>query len=270
MNQYGVKTSTLNECRASAINYLKEHNVKPVYIVLSGSHLYGFPSKDSDIDIRCCHIKDTKSLFHLERGTDIYQWKEEIDGIKVEFESSEIQKVITLAMGNNSNILEHIFTKNLLTTESTEMKRLRKLARDSITTQVYYPYHGMGEYNYKKFIESMNPTYEDKLVKKYLYVMRSYLVGEYALLTGKIEPNITSHFNRLVDSDKALIKELIEKKKNAEYQVTSLNHKHCRETIARLKANMELAVLDSPLLSYILHISHDWDDFLYNIRLRNI
>jgi predicted nucleotidyltransferase len=263
----------MNECRRQAINRFKERGVKPVYITVSGSHLYGFPSKDSDIDIRCCHIEDTKSFFHLSAPSDIIQWKSEIKGVEIEFESMEILKTIGLAMGNNSNILEHIFSKNLLTTEPREFLSLKKLAKESISKVVYNPYNGMAEFNYRKFIESMNPTYDDKLVKKYLYVMRAYLVGTHALLTGEIEPNIRFHLKKEwgYDSaeDKKLVRELIDKKEDAEYQVAALDHKQCREAIARMKASMMIAKMESKLPEKPAN-REAWDDFLLNVRLRNL
>jgi predicted nucleotidyltransferase len=277
MNEWDIRSSILNECRNVAFDWLRSLNLKPVYIVLSGSHLYGFPSADSDIDIRCCHIMDTKSMFHLSKGSDILQKKHFIldDGreIPIEFESQEIEHTIKLAMGNNSNILEHIFTSNMLNPETTEMMRLRQLAKESVSKIVYRPYHGMGEFNYKKFIESMNPTYRDKLVKKYLYVMRSYIVGAHALRTGEIDPNIRHHLKREWEydskEDRITIYDLIDKKKKAEYQVSAIDHKRCREAIARLKANLELALIESPLADKPSN-KESWDDFLYNIRLRNI
>lgn len=272
MNEWELKTSVLNECRRLAFNKFKELNVKPVYITLSGSHLYGFPSKDSDIDIRCSHIEDTKSFFHLQTPNDVLQWKDEIDNVEIEFESQEIRKTIGLAMGNNSNILEHIFNKNLLTTEPREFIRLKELTKKSISKIIYNPYHGLAEFNYRKFIESMNPTYKDKLVKKYLYVIRAYLVGAYALMNGEIEPNIRFHIRNMEnDNDRCLIKELIEKKKDAEYQITSIDHKRCRETIARLKCGLEIAMMESKLQYKPSETDKKcWDDFLYNVRLRNL
>jgi len=273
MNELGLKSSTISECRRQAINGLKERNVKPVYIAISGSHLYGFPSADSDIDIRCCHIVDTKSFFHLSRPSDIIQWKGEIDGKEIEFESQEIQKTIGLAMGNNSNILEHIFSKNLLTSEPAEFLRMKELAQQSISKIIYNPYHGLAEYNYRKFIESMNPTYRDKLVKKYLYVIRAYLVGTHALYTGVVHPNIRFFLKgdwcRISKDDSNLIYELIEKKEDAEYQVTAIDHKRCREVVARLKARMEIALLESKLPDKPTN-DGAWDDFIYNVRLRNL
>jgi predicted nucleotidyltransferase len=304
MNEWELKTSMISECRRQAINKLNEFKVKPVYITLSGSHLYGFPSKDSDIDIRCCHIMDSKELFHLTRAvetdmtdsdsfeeseekpleekrhkqmrdkTNVLQWDGEIEidekKTLIEFESMEIKKVICLAMANNSNILEHIFSKNLLTSPPTEYMRMKELTKQSMSKIVFNPYHGLGEANYKKFIDSMNPTYRDKLVKKYLYVMRAYLVGAHALRTGEIEPCIRPHIRALEnEDDRNLINELIEKKEDAEYQITAIDHKRCREVVARLKGRLEIAKMESNLPDIPTNQAA-WDNFFYNVRLRNL
>ncbi len=269
MNEYGLKASLINECRKIAINHFKELGVTPLYITISGSHLYGFPSKDSDIDVRCCHVRDTKSLFRLHSGSDVYTWKTDIDGIIVELESQEVKKVMGLALDNNSNILENMFAKNLIPSESLECQELKKVTHDGISKIVAKPYHGMAEYNYKKFIESMNPSYNDKLVKKYLYVARSWLVGANVLKTGKIVPNIRHHIDELDDESKTIIKDLIAKKSESEYQLTTLDHKRCREMIARLKAKFIIAENESKLMEKPDTFER-MDDLLYNMRLRHI
>ena len=270
MNEYGLKAKTINECRKLAINHLGgKAKVYPIYIVVSGSHLYGFPSKDSDIDIRCCHIRDTKTSFRLQKGSDVLQWKDEIDGKEIEFESQEIEKIIGLAYKNNSNILEHIVSKNLLTSPPTQYLRLKELTLKSISQVVAKPYHGMAVYNYKKFIESMNATYRDKLVKKYLYVIRSYLVGAHALRTGIIEPNIRHHLKGLEKETQETINELLKKKEEAEYQIIAIDHKKCRECVARLRALFIIAEEESKLQAKP-NTFKEFDDFLYNIRLRFI
>ena len=176
-------------------------------------------------------------------------------------------------MSNNSNVLEHIFSKNLLTSPPTEFLRLKELAKQSISKIVCNPYRGLAEDNYNKFIDSMNPTYRDKLVKKYLYVIRAYLVGTYALQTGEIEPSILFHlkkeWNYDSKEDRILIHELIDKKEDAEYQITAIDHKRCREVIARLKARMEIALKESKLPDKPTNQAA-WDDFIYNVRLRNL
>jgi predicted nucleotidyltransferase len=127
----------------------------------------------------------------------------------------------------------------------------------------------MAIFNYSKFIESMNPTYEDKLVKKYLYVIRSYLVGECTLVTGEVKPCILDHLEHLDKEDAQSILDLIEKKKKAEYQVSAIDHKRYRNLVAKLAGRLEIAKINSPLKDKPDN-EYEWDDYLYNVRLRFI
>ena len=35
---------------------VEEMNYKPLFVTVSGAHLYGFPSSDSDVDLSGCHF----------------------------------------------------------------------------------------------------------------------------------------------------------------------------------------------------------------------
>ena len=36
-------------------------DIDPLFVTVSGAHLYGFPSPDSDIDLRGCHLMPLRS-----------------------------------------------------------------------------------------------------------------------------------------------------------------------------------------------------------------
>ena len=53
-------------------------------VYLSGAHAYGFPSPDSDFDIKCVHVAPTRDLVGLaprEGGADTI---EIIDGVEID------------------------------------------------------------------------------------------------------------------------------------------------------------------------------------------
>jgi predicted nucleotidyltransferase len=246
-----------------ALDFLKEKGVKPIYICISGAHLYGFPSVDSDYDIRCSHVIDTKDLFHLKKRRETLEKTMVVDGVEIDIVSQEVEKMLGLLVKNNSNILEQIFAENLFTT--IEHKSLLKLAKAAISKQVYHPYQGMAKQNYKKFIESLNPVYKKKSVKKYLYVMRSYMAGIFALKTGKIQPNIlelNKHFKLSV------VDKLVKLKKEKEVkEVQSIEP--AETAIARLAVQIEEANKESKLPDKPQNID-DIDKFLYKVRLKYI
>lgn len=158
---------------------------------LSGSHTYGFPSADSDFDLRGIFVTDTVCFFKLRPVTETF---EEVYG-DYDVVLYELRKAINLILKGNGNLLENLAVEQITT--SPEYVELKKLAEDSYSQRTYEHYKGMAMHNYKKFILSDKEEYRDKSIKKYLYVMRALMSGIYFLESGEIEPNITALNSRL-------------------------------------------------------------------------
>ena len=154
-----------------------DHNGRVIYVAISGSHLYGFTSRDSDVDYRGTYIAGTENFLGLHKKRDVIKMKPDI----VMF---ELAKEINLAIKGNCNVLEHINAEPIYrTAESLELKQM--VNNTFGKRGLYNSYRGMATFNYKKFILRGKKTY-----KKYLYVFRGLMAGIYALQTGRIQPNI--------------------------------------------------------------------------------
>jgi len=150
-----------------------------IYLVISGSDLYGFPSKDSDVDYRGAYLVGTEHLLGLDRKRDVIEMKPDI----VLF---ELKKELDLALSGNCNVLEHINAPTIYQTR--EFLEMKELVNDTFAKDgLYKSYRGMAMFNYKKFILKGRKTY-----KKYLYVLRGLMAGTYVLETCRIEPNIVT------------------------------------------------------------------------------
>lgn len=148
---------------------------------ISGSHLYGWDSKDSDIDIRGCFILRKENFLGLEQPREVIEIKTKDNKDIVLF---EIKKLIKLALQGNCNILEEINSKQFY--KNADFVKLKQLINNAFGKNgIYNSYRGMAQSNYKKFILQGKNT-----VKKYLYVFRGLLAGIYVLQTGLIKPNI--------------------------------------------------------------------------------
>jgi len=147
--------------------------------MISGSDLYGFPSKDSDVDLRGIFVYTTDKLLGLDTPRETIELK--IGNLDIVL--FEIKKALSLAYKGNSNVLEHIFSKQIYSTpEFLELKEILVLNKKGI----YNSYKGLSTFNYKKFILKGRKN----TVKKFLYVLRGLMAGIYALEVGKIEPNL--------------------------------------------------------------------------------
>lgn len=153
----------------------------PQLIMLSGSHMYGFNSEDSDYDYRGFFVMQTGKVVGLDGIQEHVMFTEDENDVDI----TEVRKFLKLLLTMNCNTLEHLFSPALF--ETTLSIELRDILGQMISKKgIYDSYKGMAVTNYKKFIF----TGKKKTVKKYLYVFRALLAGIHALETGTIEPNI--------------------------------------------------------------------------------
>ena len=162
-------------------NSVHNKNGKLMNAYVSGSHLYGWESKDSDIDIRGCFILKKEEFLGLNKPREVLEIKTDDNKDIVLF---EIKKLIELALQGNCNILEEINSPQLH--KQADFVKLKQLINNSFGKRgIYNSYRGMASSNYKIFILRGRNT-----IKKYLYVFRGLMAGIYCLQTGLIKPNI--------------------------------------------------------------------------------
>lgn len=209
-----------------------------IYVTISGSHLYGFESPDSDIDYRGCYQIPTINFLGLNNPND------HIDIIEGNTDCVlfELKKELGLIEKGNCNVLEHLFAVPEIT--SLAHMELLQIAHSHLNLKgIYNSYRGMAHFNYNKYIKGE----EKPLVKKYLYVCRALLAGCHALDHKKIEPNL----QRLVDEyDCWRVNELIQMKKDSFEKVT---------TTQRDDFNSLINSLDEDLYCRWEEIDQNWE-----------
>lgn len=158
-----------------------EYSGKLLYVMISGAHLYGFESKDSDIDFRGCYLIDTNKLMGLEPPDDFIKIEEGIDDIVL----FELKKEIQQIAKGNCNIVEHLFADQIYTSD--EYFALKKIVELNLNFNgLYHSYRGLAWDNYNLFCLKGMHT-----VKKFLYVFRGILAGIHVLHTHTIQPNLS-------------------------------------------------------------------------------
>lgn len=89
---------TLNQIEA-------QHNVKILYACESGSRAWGFPSPDSDYDVRYLYIRPVEAYLKLFPERDVIEGP--IDEIK-DFVGWDLQKALKLLMKGNAPLIEWV------------------------------------------------------------------------------------------------------------------------------------------------------------------
>ena len=155
---------------------LREHLV----VYLSGSHAYGFPSHNSDYDLKAAHVAPTRDLLGLSPTTPAANRLEIIDGVEIDYTSNEIQGVLVGCLKGNGNYLERILGSRIVVA-SEDLVTLRPIVRRNLSRKVENHYVGFARNQLQAVTNARAPT-----AKKVLYVLRTSLTGRHLLETGEL------------------------------------------------------------------------------------
>ncbi|MCO4744330.1 MAG: nucleotidyltransferase domain-containing protein [Proteobacteria bacterium] len=162
-----------------------EHRPPPGRVVqcaVTGAHIYGFPSEDSDLDIKGMHLAPTRDLLGLHAPTEAHDALEIFEDVECDLTTHEARTALSLLLRGNGNMLER-FTSPLQLVNGSE--ELRQLAEQSVSLQSYRHYSG--------YLKGMRREHASKRrAKTALYAYRVALTGMHLLKTGTIEPNVNT------------------------------------------------------------------------------
>src|SRR3954451_14933029 len=79
-----------------------------VVVYLSGAHAYGFPSPDSDLDLKAIHVAKTGELLGFEPPAPTVDRAEILDGVEIEYTSNELAHALAGILAGNGNFLERV------------------------------------------------------------------------------------------------------------------------------------------------------------------
>ena len=155
-----------------------------LFATISGAHLYGFPSPDSDFDLRGVHLLPLEKLLGLEVHHETIEDSRVIEGLEMDIVSHDAKKFFHLLLKKNGYVLEQLFSPLIVQT-TPEHVELKTIARDCITRHHSHHYFGFAETQWNLF-EKENP----RRVKPLLYVYRVLLTGIHLMRTGEINANL--------------------------------------------------------------------------------
>lgn len=72
-----------------------------VFATVSGAHLYGFPSRDSDVDLRGAHVLPLTALVGLREGEHTRGRMWEADGVENDLVTHDLGKFVRLLLRRN-------------------------------------------------------------------------------------------------------------------------------------------------------------------------
>ena len=87
-----------------------------LFATVSGAHLYGFPSVDSDVDLRGVHLLPLASLVGLEPGEQTVDVSWTRTGVEVDLVTHELRKFCRLLLRPNGYVLEQLLSPLVVAT----------------------------------------------------------------------------------------------------------------------------------------------------------
>ena len=159
------------------------HPYPLLFATVSGAHLYGFPSPDSDWDIRGAHIlpaKEVLGLFPIRETVE----SAENGAVELDIVSHDVRKFFELLLRPHGYVLEQLYSPLVIATMP-EHEELKQIAEGCITRFHVHHYLGFAANQWRLFQKE-----EVRRVKPLLYVFRVLLTGIRLMQTGRIEANL--------------------------------------------------------------------------------
>ncbi len=155
-----------------------------LFVTISGAHLYGFPSPDSDYDLRGVHVLPVEEVVGLDEGVETIERSGIFGGLEIDLVTHDARKFFRLMLKKNGYVLEQLYSP-LVVQGSPEHGELRTIGRGCITRYHAHHYFGFAETQWRLF-EKERP----RRVKPLLYVYRVLLTGIHLMKTGEVEANL--------------------------------------------------------------------------------
>jgi uncharacterized protein len=157
-----------------------------VFATISGAHLYGFPSPDSDYDLRGVHRLPLPEVVGLNTGRETIEVSEVISDVQIDLVTHEAKKFFGLMLRRNGYVLEQLFSPLIVQTTPAHAE-LKAIASECITRHHSHHYLGFAQTQWWLFEKELPPR-----VKPLLYVYRVLLTGIHLMQTGEVEANLVT------------------------------------------------------------------------------
>ena len=155
---------------------------EPVFATISGAHLYGFASPDSDVDLRGAFLLPANEMLGLHPPAETITIEDKTI-IDLDWVAHDLRKFARLMTNHNGYVLEQLFSPLVVLTTPAHQELL-ELGKGCVTKPTVRHYQGFAKGRRKRLAEP-EPT-----VKHLLYAYRVLLSGVHLMQTGEVVANI--------------------------------------------------------------------------------
>ncbi|MFE5923393.1 DNA polymerase beta superfamily protein [Streptomyces sp. NPDC056468] len=225
-----------------------------LFATVSGAHLYGFPSRDSDVDLRGVHLLPAADLVGLREPDETRSRMWVRDGVEMDLVTHDLRKFVRLMLRRNGYVLEQLLSP--LVVHTTDVHReLAELAPGVLTGHHAHHYRGFAGTQWRLFEKTGE-------LKPLLYTFRVLLTGIHLMRSGEVQPHLPTLVGEVASDGEAdapgYLPELIAAKAEQEHGPADVEHARVAADVERLhgvldEAQAASALPDAPSAFDALH-----------------
>jgi len=217
----------------------EEGRRRHLLVSLSGAHAYGFPSPDSDLDLKAVHVDPTERFLGFPASAESAERLEVIDDVEVDYSSNELGHVLRSVVKGNGNYVER-FLSGYLVSWIPEAEELAGLVKGSLSRRLHRHYHGFATQQHQAWERGGRSS-----AKKLLYVLRTALTGVHVLREGEVVTDVTRLLDRYGLGEAAALVE--QKKRGEKTELPARLREAWAGRVGEVFALLDRALVDSPL-----------------------
>ncbi|GGU94191.1 nucleotidyltransferase [Streptomyces filipinensis] len=227
-----------------------------LFATVSGAHLYGFPSQDSDVDLRGVHLLPAADLVGLREPEETRSRTWVRYGVELDLVTHDLRKFVRLMLRRNGYVLEQLLSP--LVVRTTEAHReLAALVPGVLTGHHAHHYRGFALTQWRLFEKTGE-------LKPLLYTFRVLLTGIHLMRSGEVQAHLPTLLE-LVGAP-GYVPDLIAAKGEREHGAAGIEHAHVAADVERLhtlldEAQAASSLPEAPTAYDALH------DFVIRLRL---
>ncbi|WP_405959116.1 nucleotidyltransferase domain-containing protein [Streptomyces sp. NBC_00868] len=153
-----------------------------LFATVSGAHLYGFPSQDSDIDLRGVHVLPAAALLGLRAPEETRSRMWDRDGVEMDLVTHDLRKFVTLLLRRNGYVLEQLLSPLVVHTTPAHAE-LVALAPGVLTSHHAHHYRGFANTQWRLFEKAAE-------LKPLLYAFRALLTGIHLMRSAEVQAHL--------------------------------------------------------------------------------
>ncbi|MGW2337386.1 nucleotidyltransferase domain-containing protein [Streptomyces sp. NPDC001685] len=208
-----------------------------LFATVSGAHLYGFPSRDSDVDLRGVHLLPAADLVGLREPDETRSRMWVRDGVEMDLVTHDLRKFVRLMLRRNGYVLEQLLSPLVVHTTDAH-RELAELAPGVLTTHHAHHYRGFATTQWRLFERTRE-------LKPLLYTFRVLLTGIHLMRSGEVEPHLPTLLEAV--GGPGYLPGLIAAKAEREHGDAGVDHARVAADVERLHAVLDEAQTASAL-----------------------